>query len=88
MLTGGEDRPDYNFGERAVEFGAGFVPFGNALLDTILNPFKEPLPPAARAATSLTGAYAQKRPPSSMRRTQRSTPALSGSSDPFASVRI
>lgn len=63
--------------QRALEIGSGFVPFGNVGLDVLLNPYKSPLPPLARAAGGLSGIYSQKRPPASRARTASMLPVPS-----------
>jgi hypothetical protein len=72
--------------QRALEVGSGFVPFGGTALDVLLNPYKSPLPPLARAAGGLTGVYSQKRPPGSRARTAPSLSTLQTGSGTIWSV--
>jgi hypothetical protein len=47
---------------KPAEFAAGLVPFGPAILDYLSNPYKSPLPPAARSLLDMIGVYSQNKP--------------------------
>lgn len=67
-LVGAVLRPSYQpLAERAIEFGAGALPFGNSLTEGYFRQFPE-IPGVANTGAGLAGFYTQKRTPGSLRR--------------------